>query len=168
MKRLFTVAAMVAALMTVLSCNKYEDALLSPAVRKNSKVMPPKSVSDEMPVDKLQLPEGARDVEWDKEGPYWELSYKVGYGANKVEVEVYFDSEGNWVMTKTEMRMKDVPSYIKDYVTSSPEYADAVFCDVDAEYIERPEGNSYVFEISINRIDIDLEVTESGEITIVN
>lgn len=165
MKRIFILATFAVALLTTSSCSKY-DVLDSTAVRRNSDVMPPKSVSDQMPADKLQVPSDARDVSWDKDGAYWELSYEVGYGINKIEVEVYFDSEGNWVMTKTDMRIKDVPAYIKDYVTSSPDYAGAVFSDRDADFIERPEGNSYLVEVIVDRAEIDLEVTEDGEISV--
>lgn len=164
MKKILMTIAFAAIIAAVSSCNKYDDVLDSTAVRRNSEVLPPKSVSDQMPSDKLQIPSDARDVSWDKEGPYWELSYETGYGANKVDVEIYFDADGNWVMTKTDVRMKNVPSYIKDFVTSLAEYTGAVFSDRDADFIERPDGNSYLLEIVIDRIEIDLEVTEDGAI----
>jgi outer membrane protein assembly factor BamE (lipoprotein component of BamABCDE complex) len=165
MKKILLLAAVTAAVAAASSCSKYDDVLESSAVRRNSDVMPPKSVSENMPSDKLQVPSDARDVSWDREGQYWELSYETGYGVNKVEVEVYFDADGNWVMTKTDVRMKDVPSYIKDYVTSSAEYAGVKFSDRDAEYIERPAGNSYLLEVILDRNEIDLEITEDGLIT---
>ena len=148
------IAAFIAATFPVISCEKYD-------------VLPPKSIKDNMPADKIQLPSDARDVSWDREGSYWELSYETGFGANKTDVEVYFDAEGNWVMTKTDMRIKKVPAYIKDFVKLSPDYAGAVFSDRDAEFIERPEGNSYVLEVIVGRVEMDLEVTEEGEISIV-
>ena len=165
MKKILVLAAFAAAVAAASSCTKYDDVLDSSAVRRNSDVMPPKSVSDNMPADKLQVPADARDVSWDKDGQYWELSYETGYGVNKVEVEVYFDADGNWVMTKTDVRIKNVPSYIKDYVTSSAEYAGARFSDRDADYIERPDGNSYLLEVIVDMREIDIEVTEDGEIT---
>ena len=39
------------------------------------------------------------------------------------------------------------------------------FYDSDAEYIETPEGNSYVFEITIGMRELDIKVTEDGAIT---
>lgn len=65
MRRLFILATVAVALGSALSCSKYDD------------VMPPKSVSDNMPAEKLQVPSNARDVSWDKEGSLWELSYEV-------------------------------------------------------------------------------------------
>jgi hypothetical protein len=70
-------------------------------------------------------------------------------------------------MTKTDMRIKDVPAYIKDYVTSSADYAGSVFSDRDADFVERPQGNSYLVEVIVDRVEIDLEVTEDGEISVV-
>ena len=166
MRKLFILATFAITLVGLGSCSKY-DVLESSAVRRNSDVMPPKSVSRNMPAERLQVPSDARDVSWDREGSLWQLSYEVGYGANKIEVEVYFDSEGNWVMTKTDMRIKDVPSYIKEYVTSSSDYAGAVFSDRDADFVERPDGNSYLLEVIVDRMEIDLEVTEDGEISVV-
>lgn len=165
MRKLFILAIAVAAVSSAASCNKYDNVLESSAVRRNSEVMPPKSVSDNMPSEKLQVPSDARDVSWDKEGQLWELSYETGYGPNKIEVEVYFDAEGNWVMTKSDIRIKDVPAYIKEYVTSSADYAGAIFLDRDADFIEKPNGNSYLLEVMVDRMEIDLEVTEAGEIT---
>ena len=167
MRRLFILATVAVALGSALSCSKYDDVLASEAVRRNSDVMPPKSVSDNMPAEKLQVPSNARDVSWDKEGSLWELSYEVGHGLNKIEVEVYFDGDGNWIMTKTDIKIKDVPDYVKEYVTSSADYAGAVFVDRDADFVERPDGNSYLLEVIVDRKEIDLEVTEDGEITIV-
>ena len=165
MKRILIIAAIAAAAMTMSSCNKYDGYALSEAVRQNSKMMPPKSVADEMPADKLQIPDDARDVEWEKEGPYWVLSYDLGRGADKKEVDVYFDADGAWVMTKTDLHIKDVPQYIKDFVTNSSQYAGARFSDHDAEYVEKPSGNSYLLELIINGYEIDVEVTEDGDIT---
>lgn len=164
MKRILFIAALAAATMAMSSCNKYEGDALSEAVRKNSKMMPPKSVSDEMPEDKLQIPENARDVEWEKEGSFWVLSYDLGRGKDKKEVDVYFDADGIWMMTKTDMHIKDVPQYIKDYVTGSETYSGARFDD-DAEFVETPSGNSYCLEILLGAREIDLEVTEDGVIT---
>lgn len=168
MKKIITLTVAISAMTLAAvtsSCAEYEDVLNSTAVRRNSDVMPPKSVSDNMPADRLQVPSDARDVSWDRDGAYWELSYEAGYGADKVDVEVYFDADGNWVMTRTDMDTKRVPSYIKDYVTSSAEYAGAKFVDRDAEFIERPDGNSYILEVTLGRMEIDLEVTEDGEIS---
>lgn len=156
---------MVAAAITTTSCNKYDGYALSEGVRQNSRMMPPKSVSDEMPAERLQIPDNARDVEWEKEGPYWVLSYDLGRGADKKEVDVYFDADGAWVMTRTDLHINDVPQYIKDYVKASQDYAGARFADRDAEYVEKPDGNSYILEIMIGMYDIDLEVTEDGLIT---
>ena len=166
MRKLFILATFAITLVGLGSCSKY-DVLESSAVRRNSDVMPPKSVSDQMPAERLEVPSNARDVSWDKEGALWELSYEVGYGADKVEVEVYFDSDGNWVMTKTDLRIKDVPEYIKEFVTSLAEYAAAVFSDRDADFVERPDGNSYILEVVIDRMEIELEVTVDGDISIV-
>jgi hypothetical protein len=165
MKRIFLITTLVAAAIATTSCNKYDGYALSEGVRQNSRMMPPKSVSDEMPAERLQIPDNARDVEWEKEGPYWVLNYDLGRGADKKEVDVYFDADGAWVMTRTDLHIKDVPQYIKDYVSASQEYADARFVDRDAEYVEKPDGNSYLLEIMIGMYDIDLEVTEEGVIT---
>ena len=165
MKRIFLFATMVAAAIATTSCNKYDGYALSEGVRQNSRMMPPKSVSDEMPAERLQIPDNARDVEWEKEGPYWVLNYDLGRGADKKEVDVYFDADGAWVMTRTDLHINDVPQYIKDYVSASQEYAGARFADGDAEYVEKPDGNSDSLEILLGMYDIDLEVTEDGLIT---
>jgi uncharacterized protein YcfL len=74
MRKLFILAVFAIALAGTSSCSKY-DVLDSLTVRANSDVMPPESVSDNMPAEKLQVPSNARDVSWDMEGSFWELSY---------------------------------------------------------------------------------------------
>jgi hypothetical protein len=165
MKRIFLITTIAVAVMAVTSCNKYDGYALSEAVRHNSEIMPPKSVADMMPADKLQIPDGARDVEWEREGPYWVLNYDLGRGVDKKEVEVYFDTDGSWVMTRTDLHINDVPQYIKNYISSSSEYAGARISDRDAEYVETPDGNSYFLELMIDRFEVDVEVTEDGVIT---
>ena len=167
MKRLMNIAAVAGALAAVavlLSCetldytNKYD-------ARQKARGFIPEKVTSGMPEDRTQVPDGARDVEWEQEGSFWKLSYEVGAGVNKVEYEVWFDSDGNWVKSQNEIRFADVPKYIKEYLDADPVCSKATF-ERDADYIERPSGVSYRFDGRVNGSDIDVEVTGDGTVTV--
>lgn len=165
MKRFFLVAAVAAALTAVPACQKFDDVDHMDARRQNSMVRPPQQVADQMPQDRTAVPADARDVEWDREGQYWVLSYEIGHGADETEYEVWFDADGKWVMSMNDIRFSDVPQQIKDYLEADPVCSKAVF-DRDGDYIEKASGVSYRFDAVADGVEYDVEVTADGVITV--
>ena len=148
MKKMMILAAAVIALATI-SCEKYDDGRPQQAVRKSfSNVCP-----------------GAFDVEWEWEGRYWEVSYETGTRPNGTEHEAWFDKDGNWIRTKTEVLISEVPQEIKDYLAADPTYGAANYSDNDADYIQTPTGNSYRFDLNSNGREVKVDVSEDGTVS---
>lgn len=147
MKKMMLFAALLAAML--VSCDKYEDG------------RPQKNVINEF---KSMYPD-AFDVEWGWEGIYWEVSFETGSRPNGVEHEALYDTDGNWIQTKTEIPVSSVPQKIKDFLTADPTYGSASLADNEADYFETPSGNFYRFSIRLDGIAIEVDVNENGEVS---
>ena len=99
--KLLLAVIMIASFVS-MSCDIYDDGI------------PPKSVRSEF----RSMYSGVRDVEWDREGPNWSVSYEI----NRVEYESLYGPDGKWIMTEQDMSYAYVPQQIKDYLSASPEY----------------------------------------------
>ena len=84
MKRIIIASAVFAALLSLTSCDKYEDGIPQKSIRRDFSATYP----------------DARDVEWDREGPYWVVSFETGVWPDVVEYEVWYDSAGEVVDVK--------------------------------------------------------------------
>lgn len=127
-----------------MSCELYDDGL------------PPKAARTEF----RSMYSGARDVEWDREGTNWEVSYEI----DRVEYESLFDASGKWLMTKKEVSYANVPDVIRTYLSTS-EYGTYRLDDNTVDFYQTPDGNFYRFELDDNGRDLDVDVTESGVVS---
>ena len=84
MKKIYFALLVLFAALTVVSCDKYDDGIPSHSIRKDFSAKYP----------------DARDVEWDREGPYWVVSFETGVWPDVVEYEVWYDSAGEVVEEK--------------------------------------------------------------------
>lgn len=149
MKRYFMMIAAALMLVTVASCEKYEDGKPSKDVRSEFNRMYPK----------------AWDVEWEWIGGYWEVSFETGDRPNGTDHKAWYDAEGNWIRTVTDVLLTSVPQNIKNYLQES-EYGNAQFEDYDAEYFEVATGDDfYRFDLVQGGREIEVDVSENGEVT---
>ena len=84
MKRMIILSAVFAALLSFVSCDKYEDGIPEKSIRQHFSTNYPE----------------ARDIEWEREGPYWVVSFELGVWPDVVEYEVWYDSSGKVVDIK--------------------------------------------------------------------
>ena len=147
MKRLMIMLAAVVAMVMSAACDEYDGVLPDSNILAQFNAMYP----------------GAKDVEWEREGYYWKVSFETG--RDRVDREAWFDKNGDWLKTETDLHLSSVPQYIKDYLDGSI-YKDASFEDGDAEYIETPSGNYYRFELLFGGIEIKVKVFEDGRVGI--
>ena len=132
----------------VASCEKYEDG------------KPVKDVRAEF----ARMYPDAWDVEWEYKGTIWEVSFETGTRPNGTDRQAWYDMDGNWVQTVTDVFIVSVPQNIKDYLKAS-EFASGQFVDDDADYIEKPDGNFYRFDIRFDGKEIEVDVTEDGKVS---
>lgn len=149
MKRFFMIFAVAVAAMALLSCEKYEDGKPAKDVRSEFKKMYP----------------DAKDVEWEGRGGYWIVSFETGTPPNEVDREAWYDQKGEWVKTETDILANALPESVKDAIAGS-EYASAVIDGDDVVYVETPSGNYYRLELKVGGLDVYIDVTEDGKISI--
>lgn len=136
-------------LVTAASCEKYEDGKPSKNVRSEFNRMYP----------------DAWDVEWEWMGGLWEVSFETGKRPNGTDRKAYYDADGTWIRTVTDVLLTAVPQNIKDYLQES-EFGTARFEDYDAEYFETSSGDDfYRFDMIMDGREIEVDVNENGEVT---
>lgn len=140
----------IAASVVAMSCDVYDDGIPAKSVRTEFKSMYPE----------------ARDVEWEREGKNWSVSFEIGKHPNEVDYEALFDANGGWIMTETDMLLVDVPAQIKNFLAASAEYGSLPYADRDVEYFKTPSGDFYRIELNNNGREIEVDVTVDGKVTL--
>ena len=93
---------------------------------------------------------------WDTEKGYAVVDFRQ----NGTEVEAWFDMDGNWILSETDIRYKDLPQPIRqDYEGGS--YAKWRMGDIDC--IERPDREAlYILEVESGREEYELHYLANG------
>lgn len=100
----------------------------------------------------------ATGVEWEKKGQYNVAECWV----DTRELDVWFATGAQWVMTETELRTTDLPQAITTAIVQT-EYATWRIDDVDL--LEYPsKDKEYVVEVELGKQEMDLYFSESGEL----
>ncbi len=155
MKKIFTLLALSA--IVIASCTKHDPI--------NGGVTPSKAAQAGFESQVPPQTNDIWDVEWDFEGTYWEVSYETGTRPHGIEYTMYFDLDGNWLATKTEVLLTAVPQAIMDALTAS-EYGQYPLDDREADYVEKADGTIfYKFDIEIGGRDAEIEITLDGKIS---
>jgi hypothetical protein len=149
MRRYFMILAVAVAAMALFSCEKYEDGRPAKDVRTEFNKMYP----------------GAKDVEWEGWGGNWLVSFETGTPPNDIDHEAWYDAAGNWLRTETEIFANALPQSVKDALAGS-EYASAAIDGNDIVYVETPQGNWYRLELNLGGLEIHVDVTEDGEVSL--
>jgi hypothetical protein len=149
MKRIILTVILAVSAMTLFSCEKFEDG------------MPVKSVREAF----AEMYPDARDVEWDMELTGWKVSFETGTPPDIKESEAWYDRNGNWLRTETDLLASALPQVVKDALAAS-EYASAVLDAGDVEFVETPDGNFYQLEVILKGLEVKLKVSEDGKISL--
>lgn len=155
MKSNLFIAALAAAIFSLASCERM-DYDLPPGMAKPDKLVT-KGFNEDFP--------DARDIEWEYDRGNWVVSFETGRGVNEVEYKVWYDADGNWLMTRREYHISAVPQAIKDALAADAEYGSSCVEDNEVEYYQTPSENFYRFDIIHNGREIEVDVTDSGVVT---
>ena len=100
----------------------------------------------------------AKRIEWENKGNY----KVVDFVYNKMEAEAWFEYDGTWYMTETDVPYKKLPQAVKNAFQAS---GHAKWRIDDIDMIEKiGEETIYIIEVeSINK-DVDLHYNEHGEL----
>ena len=152
MKRNFILAISAISALTLVSCEMLDDGMYRP----EKKIL--RNFDESYPK--------ARDVDWDFENGYWVVSFDIGWGVDKEEYEAWYDVDGNWMMTKRELYLANVPRHIKDALAADPEYGNARIGDGEVEHYVLPNEEFYRFDIIHNGREVEVDVSEEGEVSL--
>lgn len=95
-------------------------------------------------------------VEWERKNDY----YVADFRQNNAEIEAWYDHQGVWYMTETDVRYADLPQAVKDAFEQS-EYAAWRIDDIDM--LEYPDRETvYIIEIEQGKAEYDLYYTSDG------
>lgn len=151
MKRMITIAAVMILLAAAGACEKYEDGRPSKDVRAEFARMYP----------------SAWDVEWEVFGQYWVVSFETGSRPDGTDNKAWYEHDGTWVQTFTDVRLSAVPQSVKDSLAAS-EYGSGQIEGNDVEYCQTPAMNFYRFDMMFGGREIEVDVSENGDVTIVD
>lgn len=149
MKRIMTILVVAGAVLTAASCDRYEDGRPSKNVRAEFERMYP----------------DAWDVEWEYGGVHWEVEFETGTRPNGIEHTAFYDMDGNWLATKTELPLASVPQKIRDYLAAS-EYGGYRLEENTVDLYESPTETFYRFDLRTGTGAVEVDVTEKGEVSL--
>ncbi len=102
----------------------------------------------------------AQRVSWEYEDGFVKAEFYTG----RYESEAWFDHQGNWFLTETDIPYESLPEAVKSSFESGT-YANWRIEDVDM--LERPEtGTVYVIDVESGERDVDLRYMDNG--TLIN
>lgn len=102
----------------------------------------------------------ARIIETERDKGFIEVDLIEG----KTHLEVVFTTDGEWTYTKTEINRNAVPQNIMNALNAS-EYGSYSIDDI--YLIDTPASSYYYFELESGSTEVDLKITEEGNIEVV-
>ena len=98
----------------------------------------------------------AKSVNWEREDGYVKADFRDG----SEEAEAWFDEQGNWLLTETDLPYNALPAALQESFKAGI-YGAWQVDDVDK--LERPDsGTVYVLDVESGEKEVTLHYTESG------
>ena len=147
MKRVYLLAISIFALLSLNSCDKYDDY----------SDMMLYSNSDNIKSTVVELYPQARIVEMDKDRRTIEVDI---IDSNNIKRDVYLDLSFNWIRTETDISRNALPAEVTDKIANK--YA-GWFID-SVKQIDSPQGSYYLVEIEKGERDKYIKIEANGNI----
>lgn len=147
MKRVYLLAISIFALLSLNSCDKYDDY----------SDMMLYSNSEDIKSIVVELYPQARIVEMDKDRRTIEVDI---IDSNNIQRDVYLDLSFNWIRTETDISRNALPVEVTDKIAGK--YA-SWFID-SVKQIDSPQGSYYLVEIEKGERDKYIKIEANGNI----
>ena len=147
MKRVYLLAISIFALLSLNSCDKYDDY----------SDMMLYSNSDNNKASVIELYPQARIVEMDKDRRTIEVDI---IDSNNIKRDVYLDLSFNWIRTETDISRNALPVEVTDKIAGK--YV-GWFID-SVKQIDSPQGSYYLVEIENGERDKYIKIEANGNI----
>lgn len=99
----------------------------------------------------------AKQVEWEQKGKYQTVEFRL----NETEMEAWYDNNGKWLMTESDILFTALPEAVKN-TFATDEYASWQKEDVDKLERADREMAVYVIEVEQGAREMDLYYNEDG------
>lgn len=146
MKRVYLLAISIFTLLSLISCEKYDD-YGDMMLRSNA---------NDIQAAVVKIYPQARIVEMDKD----RQAIEVDIIDNNIKRDVYLDLSFNWLRTETEIRRDALPIEAANRLAS--EYANWVIDSV--KLVDTPQGSYYLVELDKGERDKNVKIDASGNI----
>lgn len=146
MKRVYLLAISIFTLLSLISCEKYDD-YGDMMLRSNA---------NDIQAAVVKIYPQARIVEMDKD----RQTIEVDIIDNNIKRDVYLDLSFNWLRTETEIRHDALPIEAANRLAS--EYANWVIDSV--KLVDTPQGSYYLVELDKGERDKNVKIDASGNI----
>ncbi|GEM_PF-7093079 len=146
MKRVYLLAISIFTLLSLISCEKYDD-YGDMMLRSNA---------NDIQAAVVKIYPQARIVEMDKD----RQTIEVDIIDNNIKRDVYLDLSFNWLRTETEIRRDALPIEAANRLAS--EYANWVIDSV--KLVDTPQGSYYLVELDKGERDKNVKIDASGNI----
>lgn len=146
MKRVYLLAISIFTLLSLISCEKYDD-YGDMMLRSNA---------NDIQAAVVKIYPQARIVEMDKD----RQTIEVDIIDNNIKRNVYLDLSFNWLRTETEIRRDALPIEAANRLAS--EYANWVIDSV--KLVDTPQGSYYLVELDKGERDKNVKIDASGNI----
>lgn len=146
MKRVYLLAISIFTLLSLISCEKYDD-YGDMMLRSNA---------NDIQAAVVKIYPQARIVEMDKN----RQTIEVDIIDNNIKRDVYLDLSFNWLRTETEIRRDALPIEAANRLAS--EYANWVIDSV--KLVDTPQGSYYLVELDKGERDKNVKIDASGNI----
>lgn len=146
MKRVYLLAISIFTLLSLISCEKYDD-YGDMMLRSNA---------NDIQAAVVKIYPQARIVEMDKD----RQTIEVDIIDNNIKRDVYLDLSFNWLRTETEIRRDALPIEAANRLAS--EYANWVIDSV--KLVDTPQGSYYLVDLDKGERDKNVKIDASGNI----
>ncbi len=146
MKRVYLLAISIFTLLSLISCEKYDD-YGDMMLRSNA---------NDIQAAVVKIYPQARIVEMDKD----RQTIEVDIIDNNIKRDVYLDLSFNWLRTETEIRRDALPIEAANRLAS--EYANWVIDSV--KLVDTPQDSYYLVELDKGERDKNVKIDASGNI----
>ena len=146
MKRVYLLAISIFTLLSLISCEKYDD-YGDMMLRSNA---------NDIQAAVVKIYPQARIIEMDKD----RQTIEVDIIDNNIKRDVYLDLSFNWLRTETEIRRDALPIEAANRLAS--EYANWVIDSV--KLVDTPQGSYYLVELDKGERDKNVKIDASGNI----
>lgn len=95
-------------------------------------------------------------VKWEQEGNEFEVEFHM----NGQEHSAKYSSQGEWMETEKELKVKELPEFIAEAIKAK--YKDAEI--EEAEWVITPDGEFYELEVESNDQTFEVKISKDGQV----